>query len=1066
MRWVLLLVALVAGTGCWHTAHQGPPPWPHVLTCYGGCQAPHYDPSACGGSTACCSKCIDGTWWYSTEQQIFGCGAKLELRHGNKCVVVQVADNGPASWVEANAAAKCGGDGDIIDTSPLVADYFGGGCGWSQCFWIEVRPVPKSMPQGICPTCPCGGECKPGEVQGQGCGKCGWQERVCGGDSKWGGWGACAGQGPCSPGQVEVEACGDCGSHARSCGGNCQWGGWEGCQGPDPGDGKLPCDTGEPGVCGPGLQKCLDGWVTCRRLIEPSDEVCDDMDNDCNGMVDDGAPQGMGQALPEFGARVDDFSFPMALPAGQVGHGWAEFSNVGTRSWNKGEIWLKAEGSVPGTPSPLAIPGLWPAYDVAAVLADDVAPGGLARLEFAVAPPRSGMAPGNQRFVLLGPDGAEMRCPAPGFELAVRSLGPSGWSLEPPEDGLQDAITPPDAARAEDEGVSAGGSPAGGCGVAGRPAFAWPLLGMVVAGLFGWRRRHRLASAAALGMAALLLAAACSSEPAGKPTDVVADSPGKASFEGLSPHSGTAQGGDVVVLSGSGFVEGMQVRFGEDKASSVELRSPDELAATTPPMLAGQLDVTVIWPDGTEATLNGAFQALRLELRFVDVPAYSFPGMAEMDTRSGAVGDLDKDGDPDLVLVSPGGPLLLLLNDGNGNFAQAWPPIEPPPEEPPDANPESQDVTSGPADVGGTDGALPQADAVPYPTQDVLSSPDLPLADASTDALTGDVSGEPADATTEPTEIPVYDARDVAIADLDKDGCLDVFVLSGPGGKSALLRGDCSGKLVDVTGDASSSGSGDGLSSDSGDFGRVAVADLNGDGRLDLLVSDLAPGAGPQEQNRVFLHDPSAAFVFAKAPDGMLPLHDESTSAITPVDVDRDGDLDLVLSNLQASDGHYVRLLLSMPGGFIDAPSGMLPFPPGATAQVVAGDVDGDDDPDLIAICVGGQDRLYRNDGSGFFFDDTLIAMPLDKSNGSAAVLRDLDRDGLVDLVIGNFMHQDRLYLNNGQGTFHDYTPLLPIAQQPTFGVLVLDADGDHDMDLVLLNGSGVANRLLLSVRP
>ena len=1060
----------MAGTGCWHTAHEGPPPWPHILTCYGGCQAPHYDPSACGGSTACCSKCIDGTWWYSTEQQIFGCGAKLEIRHGNKCVVVQVADNGPASWVEANAAGKCGGSGDIIDTSPLVADYFGGGCGWSQCFWVDVRPVPKSMPQGICPTCPCGGECKPGEVQGQGCGNCGWMERTCGGDSKWGGWGPCVNQGPCSPGQIADEACGDCGSHSRVCDGACQWTDWSPCQGPDPGDGKLPCDTGEPGVCQPGLQKCLDGWVTCKRLIEPAEEVCDDMDNDCDGPVDEGEPQVVGSAMPAYAARLEDLSFPMALPAGAQGRGWVEFANAGTHPWKKGEIWLKAEGDTPGSASVIGVPGDWPAFDVAAVLAADVEPGGLARLEFSVTAPGEGESPGLQRFRLLRPDGETMKCPAPGFELSIRPLSNAGWLLESPTE-----IEPP-ADAVEQTGDDLGGSPAPatGCNAAGSAGESWPLLGMLLPWLAFRRGRRRgtrtngPAQTCASGtLQACLLACllACSSTPSDKPGDVVEEALSE-SVESVTPRSGTAQGGELVAVAGTGFVEGVEVRFGETKAATVKWVGPDELQVLTPPLTAGVLDLVVAWPGGKEVVLHEAFEALKLELRFVDVPSFSFPSMPEMDTRAGAVGDMDKDGDLDVILVAPGRPVTVLANDGNGNFEQSWPPVDEPPVEPVD---ERGGIVEG-ADVA----TSPEGDASPYPANDVVSQTDWagdgpagPPADAGplpADVVSPSDGGQMTDAGTgsdaEPgiPEIPLHDARDVLTADLDHDGCLDVFVVCGPAGTNALLKGDCSGKLADVSGKA--------LPPDSGDFGRAFAADMNGDGRLDLLVANLAPGAAPQDQNRLYLQNSEADMVFEPAPVDLLPVEEESTAAVTPVDVDLDGDQDLVLANLTASDGTFVRLLLSQSGGFSEAPIGMLPRPPAAVSLVVAGDVDGDQDPDLIAISPAGQDRLYRNDGSGHFFDDTLIAMPLDKSAGSAGVLRDLDRDGLPDLVIGNAMHQNRLYLNDGKGAFHDYTPLLPIAQLPTTGVLALDGDGDHDVDLLFLNGAGTGNRLLLNVRP
>lgn len=53
--------------------------------------------------------------------------------------------------------------------------------------------------------------------------------------------------------------------------------------------GGEPCDTGLLGVCGPGLTECQpDGSIECRSQIEPSPEVCDAIDNDCDGMVDNG----------------------------------------------------------------------------------------------------------------------------------------------------------------------------------------------------------------------------------------------------------------------------------------------------------------------------------------------------------------------------------------------------------------------------------------------------------------------------------------------------------------------------------------------------------------------------------------------------------------------------------------------------------------------------------------------------------------------------------------------------------------------------------------------------------
>ena len=54
-----------------------------------------------------------------------------------------------------------------------------------------------------------------------------------------------------------------------------------------PGDGE-PCDTGEEGVCAAGVGSCVQGEFGCLREEEPGDEVCDRLDNDCDGQVDEG----------------------------------------------------------------------------------------------------------------------------------------------------------------------------------------------------------------------------------------------------------------------------------------------------------------------------------------------------------------------------------------------------------------------------------------------------------------------------------------------------------------------------------------------------------------------------------------------------------------------------------------------------------------------------------------------------------------------------------------------------------------------------------------------------------
>ncbi len=62
--------------------------------------------------------------------------------------------------------------------------------------------------------------------------------------------------------------------------------------------GGLECFTGRAGVCGEGRTACLNGEVACRALQEERPEVCDGLDNNCNGQVDENNPEGGGDCNP------------------------------------------------------------------------------------------------------------------------------------------------------------------------------------------------------------------------------------------------------------------------------------------------------------------------------------------------------------------------------------------------------------------------------------------------------------------------------------------------------------------------------------------------------------------------------------------------------------------------------------------------------------------------------------------------------------------------------------------------------------------------------------------------
>jgi hypothetical protein len=102
----------------------------------------------------------------------------------------------------------------------------------------------------------------------------------------------------CKDGDKETKDCGDCGTQKRSCEGGCLWSSWSDCEGPDPTGSEASCTvTGGLGACAAGQRLCVAGWLTCQALA-PATDVCDGLDNDCDGVVDNGTPESLGEGYP------------------------------------------------------------------------------------------------------------------------------------------------------------------------------------------------------------------------------------------------------------------------------------------------------------------------------------------------------------------------------------------------------------------------------------------------------------------------------------------------------------------------------------------------------------------------------------------------------------------------------------------------------------------------------------------------------------------------------------------------------------------------------------------------
>lgn len=207
---------------------------------------------------------------------------------------------------------------------------------------------------------------------------------------------------------------------------------------------------------------------------------------------------------------------------------------------------------------------------------------------------------------------------------------------------------------------------------------------------------------------------------------------------------------------------------------------------------------------------------------------------------------------------------------------------------------------------------------------------------------------------------------------------------------------------------------------------------------------------------------------FAELPRKVLP---PSTShgavSLTLGDVDGDGDLDLVTGQFTGQNRLYRN---DGTGTFTNVTASQMPAGADFTRSVAFGDVDGDGDLDLVVGNTtnggGHLNWLYLNDGSGTFTNVTASQMPGTGDRTRSVALGDVDGD--LDFVAGNATQQNRLLLNDGTGTFSDATASqMPQVNDSTASMALGDVDGDGDLDLLVGNGDAnfEQNRLYLNLQ-
>ncbi|MCC6675862.1 MAG: VCBS repeat-containing protein [Phycisphaerales bacterium] len=215
----------------------------------------------------------------------------------------------------------------------------------------------------------------------------------------------------------------------------------------------------------------------------------------------------------------------------------------------------------------------------------------------------------------------------------------------------------------------------------------------------------------------------------------------------------------------------------------------------------------------------------------------------------------------------------------------------------------------------------------------------------------------------------------------------------------------------------------------------VALADFDGDGDLDVAAAVLP--SFPPYFIRIFTNDGHGVLTPAASYSaGNVPID------VIAADLDGDDDLDLAVANINGGD---ISILRNDGSGAFSAPFS-IPVGP-RPLSITAADLDGDDDLDL-AVCVQNLSTvsILENLGGGTFAAP--VAYPMgDFYSPLQTEAADLDGDDDLDLAVALYYSRNvGVMLNNGDGTFGPVTAY-PAAGGNAAGITVADFDGDGELD-------------------
>ena len=338
-----------------------------------------------------------------------------------------------------------------------------------------------------------------------------------------------------------------------------------------------------------------------------------------------------------------------------------------------------------------------------------------------------------------------------------------------------------------------------------------------------------------------------------------------------------------------------------------------------------------------------------------------------------------------------------------------------------------------------------------------------------------------------------------AVGDLTGDGLPEIVLTANEGGPTLYLN---QGKFAfrDIT-------SASGLATTKGSWTTgVALADVDGDGRLDIYLSKAGAGDAASRANELWINQgPDASGIprFREMAQQYGVADEGYTTQAAFLDYDGDGDLDLfVLNNsprpansfnlrntrMERSEYGGAKLYRNDGGHFTDVSvaAGIRSPEMAFGLGIAVADVNGDGRPDIyVSNDFFERDYLYVNEGNGTFSEALDRQMPVISYFSMGLDVADVDNDGWPDVYTTDMLPEDEVRLktttqfedwdayqtkvrngfhhqsmrnmlqrNNRDGTFSDIGQLAGVSRTDwSWSALIADLDLDGRKDIFVTNG-------------